>query len=106
MPLSDPALRRDDDGAIRVAYARVLLETVLEAFDVGETPEQIVVSFPSLRLADVYAAIAFALRHTDEVAAYLRTRSEAGAAARVRAEAVEPMALERERLLARTRRAS
>lgn len=104
--LTDASLRRDDDGSIRVGDSRVLLETVLAAFDAGSTPEQIIVSFPTLLLADVYAAITFALRHTQEVAEYRTAHRSAAVRAEERAEAAEPMAAVRDRLLARSRQAS
>ncbi|WP_227645971.1 DUF433 domain-containing protein, partial [Klebsiella pneumoniae] len=41
-------------------------------------PEEMVQAFPSLRLADVYAVLAYALAHPEEVEAY-RKRQEARA---------------------------
>lgn len=73
----DP-LRVGEHGEIRIGNSRVLLEMVLSAFDDGETPEGIVQAYPSLELADVYAVIAYCLRHRAEVDAYLREREEYG----------------------------
>jgi hypothetical protein len=40
----------------------------------GATPEQIVMDFDTLKLADVYAVIAYYLRNEPEVEAYLADR--------------------------------
>ena len=66
-----PPLREDLGGAIRVGPTRVTLETVLHAYKSGETPEEIVESFDTLSLADVYSVIGYYLRHQAEVDAYL-----------------------------------
>ena len=59
-------------GTIRIADSRVSLDSVIYQYKVGATPEEIVLSFPSLRLADVYAAIAYYLTHIEEIEQYLR----------------------------------
>jgi uncharacterized protein (DUF433 family) len=69
-----PPVREDDAGAVRVGDSRVLLELVLRAFQDGGTPETIVQRYPSLALPDVYAVIAYYLRHRTEVEQYLATR--------------------------------
>src|SRR5258708_39955501 len=69
-----PPLRTDDAGAIRVGNSRVLLELVIRAFDDGSTPESIVQRYPTAGLPEVYAAIAYYLRHQDEVRAYIANR--------------------------------
>jgi uncharacterized protein (DUF433 family) len=71
LPMDNP-LRRDEHGKIRVGDTRVLLELVIHAFDRGETPEEIVDSYSSLKLADVYAVIAYYLTHRPEINAYMR----------------------------------
>ncbi len=75
MPLSIqpeiPPLREDEGGAIRVGKTRILFVLVVEAFRYGETPERIVEMYDTLKLADVYGAIAYYLRHKPEVEAYL-----------------------------------
>jgi uncharacterized protein (DUF433 family) len=67
-------LSREDNGDIRVADSRVLLDLVVHAFDEGATPETIVQMYPTLQLPDVYAVITYYLRHRDEVKAYLEMR--------------------------------
>lgn len=106
---ADPVpLAYDDHGTLRVGGTRVRLDTVVTAFHLGSTAEDVVEQFPSLDLADVYAVIAFYLRHRPEVDAYL-TEGEARAA-ELRAEIetrFDPRGI-RERLTARlaNRRAS
>jgi uncharacterized protein (DUF433 family) len=69
-----PPLREHVDGTLRVGDSRVLLELVIRAFQDGATPEAIVQRYSTLRLPDVYATIAYYLRHTDEIEAYLNQR--------------------------------
>jgi uncharacterized protein (DUF433 family) len=68
-------LRVDAAGAVRVGETRVLLDTVVTAFKLGESAEEIADDFPTLDLADVYAVIAYYLRHGSEVDA-LRAQIE------------------------------
>ncbi|HUG71749.1 MAG TPA: DUF433 domain-containing protein [Pirellulaceae bacterium] len=67
-------LCEDQHGDIRVGGSRVLLDLVVHAFDDGATPETIVQMYPTLKLADVYAAIAYYLRHRQEIQEYLDAR--------------------------------
>ena len=69
-------LRTDEHGAIRVGNTRVLLELVIHAYYLGETPEGIVDSYPTLATSDVYAVIAYYLSHREEIDAYVRQRDE------------------------------
>jgi uncharacterized protein (DUF433 family) len=63
MPLtihSDPvSLRTDEYGVIRVGDSQVVLDIVIREFNNGADPEGIVHGYPTLNLADVYAAIAY-----------------------------------------------
>jgi hypothetical protein len=52
----------------------VLLELVIRAFQDGATREAIIQRYSSASLADVYAVIAYYLRHRDETESYLVTR--------------------------------
>lgn len=67
-------LRVDEHGVVRVGPTRVTLDTVMFAFHDGASPEEIVDRYPSLALADVYATIAYYLRHRDAVDTYLLQR--------------------------------
>jgi uncharacterized protein (DUF433 family) len=81
-----PPLRQDETGAVRVGNSRVLLEMVLRAFEDGATPETIVQRYSTLSLGDVYAVIAYYLRHRDTLEAYLTSREQTAKAVRQRIE--------------------
>ena len=53
----------NEDDVILVGKTRVTLDTVIAVFNKGATAEEIVYRYPSLNLADVYATIAFYLKH-------------------------------------------
>lgn len=69
-------LRTDEHGAIRISKTRVLLELIIHAYYMGETPEGIVDSYPSLTTADVYAVIGYYLANREEIDAYVRQRDQ------------------------------
>ena len=69
-------LKADQNGVMRVGKTRVTLDTVVHAFEQGHTAEEIVSHYPALRLADVYAVIAYYLNNQPEVQAYLSQRQE------------------------------
>lgn len=83
-------LDRLPNGVLRVAGTRIGLDLVIGAYLAGETPEQIVEAYDSLRLADVYALIAYYLDHTAEVEAYLREYEESAQEVRRKIEATQP----------------
>jgi uncharacterized protein (DUF433 family) len=93
-------LRVDPGGAVRVGTSRISLDLVVEQYENGMTPEDLVRSYDTLVLADVYAVIAYYLRHRDEVRAYLDRRDEEAEGLKAKIEAERPRAL-REELLAR-----
>src|SRR5215207_7274281 len=95
-----PPIRVDDGGAIRVGNSRVSLDLVVEQYENGMTPEDMVRAYDTPVLADVYAVIAFYLRHRDEVRAYLKRREEEAGALRSKIETERPR-VSREELLAR-----
>jgi uncharacterized protein (DUF433 family) len=71
-----PPLHEDPTGAIRVGNSRVLLETVIRAFQDGAAPESIVHRYSSLSLSDTYNVIGYYLRHQETVEAYLHQREQ------------------------------
>ena len=71
-----PPLREDASGALRVGDSRVLLELLIRAFQDGATPETIVQRYSTLALPDVYAVIAYYLRHRREIEGYLAQREQ------------------------------
>jgi uncharacterized protein (DUF433 family) len=69
-------LNADADGVMRVGDTRVTLDTVVHAFEQGHTAGEIVSHYPALRLADVYAVIAYYLNNRAAVEVYLRRQQE------------------------------
>ena len=99
---AEPApLQADADGVVRVGGTRVTLDTIVVAFQQGATAEEIAEQYPSVALSDVYAAIAFYLRHQSEVEAYLEEGNRQGDALRQKQEAKYDRQEIRNRLLAR-----
>jgi uncharacterized protein (DUF433 family) len=83
----------DEAGDLRVEGTRVYLEDLLDAYEGGLSPEEMVLAYPSLNLADVYAILAWALRHPEEVAAYRERVKREAQEAEERARAHLPKAL-------------
>jgi hypothetical protein len=75
-------LREEPPGVFRVGKSRVLLELVLRAFKAGATPEAIVQSYDTLKLADVYAVVTRYLADPAPFEGYLRQCDEAAAETR------------------------
>lgn len=65
-------LRKESDGTWRVGDTRVLLDLIVYAFNNGRTPEEIVQSYNTLRLEDVYAVITYYLSRRSAVDAYIQ----------------------------------
>ncbi|WP_016951837.1 DUF433 domain-containing protein [Anabaena sp. PCC 7108] len=96
-----PPLEFTTDGVIRIGKTRVTLDTVIAVFKQGTTAEEIAYRYPSLKLADIYATIAFYLNHQQEVEVYLQQRQQQAQEIRRMNEAkFDPQGL-RDRLLAR-----
>jgi len=96
-------LWEDPPGVFRVGNSRVLLELVLTAFERGETPEGIVRSYRSLKLADVYAVVSRYLANPAPFDEYLRQCDEQAEAVRRKIEASQRPGPTKEELLARAR---
>lgn len=94
-------LRMNEDGVMLVGKTRVPIGTVVRAWWDGATPEQIVDDFDTLELADVYAVIAYYLRHRPEVDRYLAEREQEAVRVRRENEASWDPREFRERLLRR-----
>ena len=94
-------LETDAEGVARVGGTRFTPETIVGAFLHGETAEEIAQQYPSLRLADIYAVIAFQLQRRSEVDGYLHERQRRGKTVRAENEGrFDPSGL-RDRLRAR-----
>jgi uncharacterized protein (DUF433 family) len=57
---------------IRLKETRITLDTIVEEFNKGATPEEIVENYPTLTLAQVYVAVAYYLHNKSEVDDYIR----------------------------------
>jgi uncharacterized protein (DUF433 family) len=55
-----------------VGNTRVTIDSVLQCYLAGDTPEVIIQAFDTLELADVYAVIGHYLRHRAEFDQYLK----------------------------------
>ena len=75
-------LRDDGHGGLRVGQTRVSLESVWHLYQQGASPTEIIQAFDTLQPADVHAVLAWALRHPEEVDAYLKRRDEQAAQTR------------------------
>ena len=96
-----PPLREDETGAIRVGNSRVLLETVIRAFQDGASPESIMHRYSTLSLSDVYNTIGYYLRHQEAVEAYLTQREQLAELVQQRLSNIQPdLSFIRTRLLA------
>src|SRR5262249_21978496 len=89
-PAERHPLRTDQGGAARVGKSRISLDLVVEQYENGMTPEDMVRAYDTLVLADVYAVLAHYLRHRDEVRAYLKRRTEEAESLRAKIEAERP----------------
>jgi uncharacterized protein (DUF433 family) len=75
-------LTQTEEWTIRISGTRVNLEAVVYQYEQGETAEAIRESFPSLRLADIYAVISYYLNHREQVNDYLRDQERKAQAIR------------------------
>lgn len=74
---ADPLpFRVEEDGTIRVGRSQVTLDLLIEEFEDGASAEDLVRAYDTLDRADVYAVIAYYLRHPDEVKEYLARREK------------------------------
>lgn len=94
-------LIRDTAGRLMVVGTRVPLDTLVSAFESGDSPEAIHESYPSVELGDIYAIFTYCLRHRHEVSLYMAERSDVRAERRAEVEARFPPEGLRATLLAR-----
>lgn len=94
-------LTRDAAGRLMVMGTRVPLDTLVSAFERGDSPEAIHESFPTVALGDIYAIFTYCIRHRDEVNRYLTERAEQRSATQTDVEVRFPPEGLRARLLAR-----
>jgi len=96
-------VRRDEEGVIRVAETRVMLDSVIAAFHEGHSPETIQQQYPALSLEQVYGALTYYLSHPDEVRAYLRQQDQVWEMWKARSYHSESPVIERMRALSKAR---
>lgn len=91
----------DTQGVIRVRGSRVTLDSIVSAFCLGSTPEQIAEDYDSLDLADIYSVITFYLRRQSDVDRHLDEQRNEGRKLQEKIEKrFDPVGI-RERLIAR-----
>jgi len=100
-PVESIPIKMNSDNVILIGNTRVTLDTVVDAFVSGATPEEIVYQYPSLTLADVYAVVGYYLNHQAEVDEYLKQRQDHADRVRKKVELRSSPIGIRERLLAR-----
>lgn len=85
-----PPLRVDEGGVVRIGSGRVSLDLIVEQFEKGMTPNDMVRAYDSLALEDVHAVIAYYLRHGDDVRGYLKRRANEADLVRAAIESERP----------------
>ena len=65
---------RVENDIIYMANTRIPIDTVIDRYRVGDTPEEILEGFPTLKLEDIYFAISYYLANRAELDAYLEER--------------------------------
>ena|SRR5688572_1132555 len=97
----DRYVREDEHGVLRVGTGRVMLDSLVAAFEQGHSPETIRSQYPSLSLEEVYGAITWCLAHPGEVRTYLKRQDEVWQQARAASEQHPTPVVERLRALRR-----
>lgn len=82
-------------GGWRVAGSRVSLDSIVESYWEGVSPEGIVAEFPSLTSEQVYGSIAFYLGHRGEIDQYMRRQESRWQELKERSEAANAPLLRR-----------
>ena len=85
-----PPIRSEHGGTMRVGDSRISLDLIVELYENGATPEEMVRAYDTLVLADVYGALAYYLRHRDFVGAYLERRAAEAKAHKSKIESDRP----------------
>ena len=65
------------DGGYYIAGTRISLDSIVHAFQAGESPDEILRSFPMAGpLVKIYGAITFYLENQEKVVAYLKAQDQ------------------------------
>jgi uncharacterized protein (DUF433 family) len=102
--LKQVPLEMGNEGVVLLRGTRVTLDTVVEAFQQGATPEEINQQYTSLSMGAIYSVLGYYLNHQDEVGAYLAERARQCDAVRRKNELAFPPDGIRDRLLKRAQR--
>lgn len=94
-------LRTDEHGTIYVSNTRVTLDSIVNFYLQGESPEDLHQGFPTIPLSDIYAVIAYYLANRDEANAYLKRRNDEAQRIRQEIEVAHPPKITRAELQAR-----
>lgn len=94
-------LIRDSAGRLVVIGTRVPLDTLVMAFERGDSPEAIHESHPSVSLGDIHAVFTYCVRHRTDANAYVAERASKRAGIRSEAEERFPAEGLRARIRAR-----
>lgn len=94
-------LVEDQAGRLVVPGTRISLAVLVADFKRGKTPEAIHEGYETVSLADVYAILAYYLRHRAEVEAHLAQQERDGGQIQDRIEEMYPPDGLRAKLLAR-----
>jgi uncharacterized protein (DUF433 family) len=80
-------VRADERQVLRIGESRVSLDSVVRAFQRGDSPESIQQQYPVLTLEQVYGAITHYLAHREEIDAYMETQQAVWDLERAKADA-------------------
>lgn len=80
----------DEHADIYAGRSNVLLDTIIDEYKAGTSPEDIARAYDTVPLADIYEVISYYLRYRDVVEAYLKRREAEAEELRKKIEAVQP----------------
>jgi uncharacterized protein (DUF433 family) len=99
-PLAVP-LTTTPEGEVRISGSRIPLHYLIYDYRNGATAEDIVATYPSLKLSEVHAVLGYYLEHKAELDSYVQEREKIADTLRQKIERRFPQQGVRERLLAR-----
>jgi uncharacterized protein (DUF433 family) len=91
----------DKYGVYRVTGSRLTLDLVVHTFNLGSTAEEIVQTFPTLKLHQAYLIIGFYLLNKKKIDSYLRKQNEKAEAYMKKIESKQDLTEIRKRLALR-----
>jgi uncharacterized protein (DUF433 family) len=101
MNQSKTYVRLDEHGAYRIGSTRVMLDSVVGAYQQGHSPETIRQQYPALSLEEVYGSITYYLANQEQVHEYLKRQDALWEKERARSEEKPNPVVERLRALRR-----